>query len=81
MGRVYLKRKQSRLIDQLKRVRPVPFLVTTIRLGCELNHAMQWNLDIWQIGLWQIMEVRISNAMKEKLNLAWKEQVSLDRSW
>lgn len=41
---------------------------------------MQWNLDIWQIGLWQIMEVRISNAMKEKLNLAWKEQVSLDRS-
>lgn len=38
----------------------VPLLVTPVRLGRELDDGMQRNLDIRQIGLRQVMEVRIS---------------------
>ena len=37
----------------------VAFLVTTVCFRGELNDGMQRNLDVWQICLWQIVEVRI----------------------
>lgn len=37
-----------------------PLLVTTVRLWSELDHCMQWNLDVRQVSLREVVEVCVA---------------------
>ena len=44
-----------------------PFFVASVCLGCEFDDGMKWDLDIGQVGLWEVVEVGVSGVIEDSV--------------